>query len=48
MPSRPPCSGHGPRADGAAVPLVARELQVLLWNGCPDRAAMSADWRPVA
>jgi hypothetical protein len=26
---------------------VARELQVLLWNGCPDRAAMSADWRPV-
>ena len=37
-----------PRADGAAVPLVARELQVLLWNGCPDRAAMTADWRPVA
>jgi len=24
-----------PRAAGAAVPLVARELQVLLWNGCP-------------
>jgi len=37
-----------PRADGAAVPLVARELQVLLWNGCPDRAAMTTDWRPVA
>ena len=37
-----------PRADGAAVPLVARELQVLLWNGCPDRAAMAGDWRPVA
>ena len=37
-----------PRADGAAVSLVARELQVLLWNGCPDRAAMTADWRPVA
>jgi transposase len=37
-----------PRADGAAVPLVARELQVPLWNGCPDRAAMAGDWRPVA
>ena len=31
-----------PRADGASVRLAARELQVLLWNGCPDRAP----WRP--
>lgn len=37
-----------PRADGASVRLAARELQVLLWNGCPDRAAMAADWRQVA
>ncbi len=37
-----------PRADGTTVRLVARELQVLLWNGCPDRAAMAADWRQVA
>ena len=37
-----------PRADGAAVHLAARELQVLLWNGCPDQAAMAGDWRQVA
>ena len=37
-----------PRADGASVRLAARELQVLLWNGCPDRAAMADDWRQVA
>jgi transposase len=37
-----------PRADGTTVRVVARELQVLLWNGCPDRAAMAADWRQVA
>ena len=37
-----------PRADGGAVPLAARELQVLLWNGCPERAAMADDWRQVA
>jgi transposase len=28
--------------------LVARELQVLLWNGNPAQAAMAADWRAVA
>ena len=37
-----------PRADGGAVPLAARELQVLPWNGCPERAAMADDWRQVA
>ena len=37
-----------PRADGATVRLAARELQVLLWNGCPNQAAMADDWRQVA
>ena len=37
-----------PRAPGATVRLAARELQVLLWNGCPDQAAMAEDWRRVA
>lgn len=37
-----------PRADSATVRLAARELQVLLWNGYPDQAAMAADWRRVA
>ena len=37
-----------PRADGAAVRLPVRELQVLLWNGSPDQAAMAAAWRQVA
>jgi transposase len=37
-----------PRAAGATVRLAARELQVLLWNGYPDQAAMAEDWRRVA
>jgi transposase len=37
-----------PRADGATVRLAARELQVLLGNGCPAQAAMADDWRQVA
>jgi len=37
-----------PRADAAAVRLAARELQLLLWNGSPEQAAMAADWRQVA
>jgi transposase len=37
-----------PRVPGATGPLAARELQVLLWNRCPDQAAMAADWRQVA
>jgi hypothetical protein len=37
-----------PRAAGTTVRLAARELQVLLWNGYPDQAAMAEDWRRVA
>jgi transposase len=37
-----------PRAPGTTVQLAARELQVLLWNGYPDQAAMADDWRHVA
>ena len=32
----------------ARVPLSARELVILLWNGLPDRAQMAKDWRRVA
>ena len=35
------------RAD-ARVPLSARELIILLWNGDPERAQMARDWRRVA
>lgn len=31
-----------------AVSLAARELQVLIWNGKPDQAAMAEDWRKVS
>ena len=37
-----------PRAPGTTVRLAARELQVLLWNGSPEQAAMAEDWRHVA
>jgi transposase len=37
-----------PRSDGARVPLSARELIILLWNGNPERAQMARDWRRVA
>ncbi|MFO1432689.1 MAG: IS66 family insertion sequence element accessory protein TnpB [Candidatus Competibacteraceae bacterium] len=37
-----------PPAGAATVRLAARELQVLLWNGYPDQAAMAEDWRRVA
>lgn len=36
-----------PSADGR-VPLSARALMILLWNGHPDRAQMAPDWRRVA
>jgi hypothetical protein len=29
-------------------PLSARELSIVLWNGCPETAQMAADWRQVA
>jgi hypothetical protein len=37
-----------PQTDTASLRLSARELAILLWNGCPDRAQMAADWRKVA
>lgn len=37
-----------PRPEGVSVPLVARELLILLWNGHPDQAHMAEDWRRVA
>jgi transposase len=37
-----------PQADGATCRLSARELQILLWNGNPEQAAMAEDWRQVA
>ena len=37
-----------PTSAEARVPLSARELIVLLWNGLPDRAQMATDWRRVA
>ena len=32
----------------ARVPLSARELMIVLWNGNPDGAQMAQDWRRVA
>ena len=37
-----------PHSADARVPLAARELVILLWNGQPDRAQMAQDWRRVA
>ena len=37
-----------PQNPDARVPLSARELVILLWNGHPDRAQMAQDWRRVA
>ena len=34
-----------PRPEGARVPLSARELLVLLWNGLPSQAQRAHDWR---
>lgn len=34
-----------PRHAGERLPLSARELLVLLWNGLPDQARMAHDWR---
>ena len=34
-----------PRSEGTRVPLSARELLVLLWNGLPYQAQMAQDWR---
>jgi transposase len=37
-----------PAGADARVPLSARELIILMWNGHPDRAPMAQDWRRVA
>ena len=37
-----------PQSVDARVPLSARELMILLWNGHPDRAQMAQDWRRLA
>ena len=37
-----------PTTANARVPLSARELMILLWNGDPERAQMAQDWRRVA
>lgn len=37
-----------PRAMDVRVPLSARELVILLWNGYPERAQMAQDWRRLA
>ena len=36
-----------PPTTDARVPLSARALIILLWNGDPDRAHMAPDWRRV-
>jgi transposase len=40
--------GWWPTSPQASASLSARELQILLWNGNPDTAAMAEDWRRVA
>ena len=37
-----------PQSAATRVPLSARELMILIWNGHPDRAQMAQDWRRVA
>jgi transposase len=37
-----------PKTSDARVPLSARELMILMWNGDPERAQMAQDWRRVA
>jgi transposase len=37
-----------PHSPDARVPLSARELIIVLWNGDPEGAQMAHDWRRVA
>lgn len=37
-----------PHSVDARVPLSARALIIMLWNGNPERAQMARDWRRVA
>lgn len=34
--------------DGISRPLMANQLQTLLWNGDPDKIAVSPDWKKIA
>ena len=45
--SQGPCTWWPHRAD-ARVPLAARALIMVRWNGNPERAPMTRDWRRVA
>jgi len=42
------CVRWWPTTADARVPVSARELLILLWNGDPDRAQMARAWRRVA
>ena len=42
------CCAWWPTSADARVPLAARELIILTWNGNPERAQMAQDWRRVA
>ena len=36
-----------PASENKTYALIARELSILLWNGNPERAALSEDWRKI-
>ena len=40
--------GEGRNMSGKVMELMASELQVLLWNGDPERSGVSEMWRKVA
>ena len=42
------CFTWWPTTADARVPLSARELMIVLWNGDPELAQMAHDWRRVA
>jgi transposase len=42
------CFTWWPNSADTRVPLSARELIIVLWNGNPERAQMARDWRRVA
>lgn len=37
-----------PKTPDARVPMSARDLMILIWNGNPEQAQMAQDWRRVA
>lgn len=36
-----------PNSNEVSVPLLARELMVLIWNGDPNKIKMSSDWKKI-